>query len=94
MTNWRPDEWKNPEARTIEDVNRSYPNGVPKGYHILQEAGYHEGFEDGADAILKCLKEKGKKILADKVVLNDQYGFNIMVINGEGWLVFIEEVKE
>jgi len=44
---------ENPSKITREYVNKSYPNGIPKGYHILQDVGYHYGFEDGAKAQLK-----------------------------------------
>ncbi len=65
---WRPDDWENPEKRTIDDVNKSYPGGVPKGYHILQEAGYHEGFEAGADAILEALRKGGNHLITERTI--------------------------
>ena len=50
---------ENPNKRTTETVNKSYPNGIPKGYHILYDAGLHDGFEEGAEAQLKKVVEWG-----------------------------------
>ena len=33
-----------PSKMTTDKVNQSYPKGIPKGYHILREAGQAEGF--------------------------------------------------
>ena len=61
MKPWRPPEWENPHKTTVEDVNKSYPDGIPKGYHILQDAGLNEGYEEGADALLRALYEYAGK---------------------------------
>jgi len=37
---------ENPYKVMVGDVNKSYPNGIPKGYHILQEAGCNEGYDE------------------------------------------------
>lgn len=57
---YRPEGWVNPYKISREEVDKRYPNGIPRGYHILFEAGENEGFERGADAILKALHERGK----------------------------------
>lgn len=84
MKNWRPKEgWLNPYS-------------LDNSYDTLDEftdAGLHDIYEAGADAMLEALKAQGKFILADKVQLNDQSGNEIMFIDGEGWVVFIEESK-
>lgn len=56
---YRPEGWENPYKIAAEDVDNSYPNGIPKGYHILYEAGKHDGFEEGADAMLERLRRQG-----------------------------------
>ena len=48
---------ENPNKTTVEAVNKSYPNGIPKGYHVLYEAGLHDGFEEGAKAQTKKILE-------------------------------------
>ena len=59
---YRPDGWENPYKITMEDVDNSYPNGIPKGYHILNEAGKHDGFEEGAEDYEVALKKKPNSI--------------------------------
>jgi len=87
---WRPKDWENPASRTIEDINQSYPNGIPKGYHILQEAGFCEGYETGADAILKALIEKGTRVNSNET-LCDLKKTSILPFGAKGYLVFIGE---
>jgi len=60
---WRPEEgWENPCQGASEKCNKAYPQGIPKGYHILQDAGYEEGYEAGADTMhqadIKWLEER------------------------------------
>ena len=88
---YRPEGWENPFKKTVEDANKSYPNGIPKGYHVLQEAGRSEGFEAGADAMLEGLKE-------DYLCKVDLVGaasttkeFLAKLLGKKGYLVFIPE---
>lgn len=59
MDKWRPEGWENPCKGAFEKCEKAYPKGIPRGYHILQDVGFEEGFESGADHILEALKEKG-----------------------------------
>jgi len=53
---------KNTFNTTVDDVNRSYPKGIPKGYHILLEAGRQEGYELAQQDMLKAGWVKEVKI--------------------------------
>lgn len=86
---WRPPDWKNPAQGMFDKCNQSYPQGIPKGYHIAQDAGFEEGYEAGADAIVEALKTKGSYI-ERSLYSNPLY---IMWDIGNGWLVWIPEDK-
>jgi len=63
---WRPKDWNNPFKTTVEDVNKLYPNGIPRGYHVLRDAGLNEGVEIGADMMLEAIIKLLKDPLFDK----------------------------
>jgi len=42
---------------SIEKVNELYPKGIPRGYHVLREAGIGEGYELFRQKILARFKE-------------------------------------
>lgn len=77
---WRPKEGcENPFKKTVDDVNRAFPKGIPRGYHILLEAGRNEGFEAGLVAMLEGLRKEGKKInsMSGKLA-----GYNVFIPEG------------
>jgi hypothetical protein len=71
---WRPKEgWVNPFQGAFERCQKSYPNGIPRGYHILQEVGHEEGHEEGADKMLKALVEWLKQYYKSTYPLLDRH---------------------
>lgn len=40
---------ENPHKGKFDKVNQSYPNGIPKGYHILRDAGAEEGYDEAQE---------------------------------------------
>lgn len=66
----------NPHKVTVDDANKSYPDGIPKGYHILQEAGRNEGYDDalrvmaGYCAVEPLIESKAVPSLEDAGLLD------------------------
>jgi len=56
MSDWRPEEWKNPNKTFAENLKGASP------LDILHSVRIAEAFEAGADAMLKAISEEIEKV--------------------------------
>jgi len=80
---WRPDNWK-------EIIDKLEQSKLAEPHQEIFQ-GYCEGLEDGADAMLKALKDKAEYLHNTGTM---PYGYALgksLKLGEKGWLVFIED---